>query len=66
MDGVEVNNSHGHLDTEELAVCGNYDVQFVVSSDAHRPEDVGSYEVALERILEAGIDISRVVNIEEY
>lgn len=63
---MEVNNSHGHLDTEELAVCGNYDVQFVVSSDAHRPEDVGSYEVALERILEAGIDISRVVNIEEY
>lgn len=63
---MEINNRHGHLDTDELAVCSNYDVQFVVSSDAHRPEAVGSYEVALERILDAGIDISRVVNIEEY
>lgn len=62
---MEVNNSHGHLNVKELALCAGYDVKFVVSSDAHRPEKVGSYEVALERILEAGIDISRVVNIEE-
>lgn len=62
---MEVNNSHGHLDVKELELCAGYDVSFVVSSDAHRPEKVGSYEVALERILNAGIDISRVVNIEE-
>lgn len=62
---MEVNNSHGHLDVDELKICEPYDVKFIVSSDAHRPEKVGSFETALERILEAGIDISRVVNIEE-
>ncbi len=62
---MEVNNSHGHLDIDELKICAPYDVKFVISSDAHKPEKVGSYETALERILEAGIDISRVVNIEK-
>ena len=62
---MEVNDRHGHLDIEELKICEPYDVKFVVSSDAHRPEQVGSFERALERILAAGIDISRVVNIEE-
>ena len=62
---MEVNNSHGHLNVEELKVCAAYDVKFVVSSDAHRPEKVGSFERALERIIEAGIPIDRVVNIEE-
>jgi putative hydrolase len=62
---MEVNNSHGHLDIDELKICAPYDVKFVISSDAHKPEKVGSYETALGRILEAGIDISRVVNIEK-
>ena len=62
---MEVNERHGHLTVEGLKICKAYDVKFVVSSDAHKPEEVGTYEKSLERLLEAGIDISRVVNIEE-
>lgn len=62
---MEINPWHGHLTVEELVFCSNYDVSFVISSDAHRPEFVGSFKEGLDMAFEAGIDIDRIVNIEE-
>ena len=61
---IEINGRHGHLTTEEIAVAMQVEgLNFVISSDAHTPETVGSYKTALQRALDAGLEISRIVNI---
>ncbi len=61
---VEINARHRHPDAEELKVYAGYDVKFIISSDAHRPEKVGRYVKSMALALSAGIDADRIVNIE--
>ena len=39
-------------------------VKFIISSDAHSPERVGTYEGGLLRAFRAGLDPERIVNIK--
>lgn len=61
---IEINGRHGHLNTEEIKEAAKIDgLKFVISSDAHTPDAVGSYRTALQRAIDAGLDLSRIVNI---
>lgn len=60
---MEINTWHMHLTTEEIKIAMQEDVKFVISSDAHSPNRVGSYLKGLERAFEAGLDPERIVNI---
>ena len=60
---VEINARHKHPDVRDLKIYKNYDIDFVISSDAHRPKHVGRYVESLSLALEAGIDPARIVNI---
>ena len=60
---MEINNSHRALTVEHIALLKDLNVNFVIGSDAHKPEKVGRFETALNRALEAGLDPSRIVNI---
>lgn len=62
---MEISTWHDHLTTEEIKLCAKEDVKFVISSDAHTPDRVGSFAGGLERAAAAGLDLSRIVNIEE-
>ncbi len=62
---MEINSRHHHLTTDEIKIAMKYDVSFIISSDAHTPDAVGSYEEGLRRAREAGLDLARIVNIEE-
>ena len=62
---VEINARHKHPDVRDLQIYKNYDIDFVISSDAHRPKHVGRYAESLSLALEAGIDPARIVNIEK-
>jgi putative hydrolase len=62
---MEISNFHSHLAGDEIKIAAQTDVQFVISSDAHRPERIGSFEKGLKRALEAGLDPDRIVNIKE-
>lgn len=62
---MEINYWHSHLNLEEIQLAAKEDVQFVISSDAHHPSKVGSFEKSLELALKAGLPVSRIVNIEE-
>lgn len=62
---VEINARHKHPNAEDLKIYKQYDVKFVISSDAHRPVFVGRYEESLALALEAGIDPDRIVNIRK-
>ena len=61
---MEINTWHMHLTVEEIEIAMKEDVKFVISSDAHTPNRVGSYLKGLERAFKAGLDPERIVNIE--
>lgn len=61
---LEINDRHSHLTPEEIQLTMDYDVSYVLSSDAHRPEEVGSFRRGLERAVEAGLDLKRIVNLK--
>ncbi|MBK5246757.1 MAG: PHP domain-containing protein, partial [Peptostreptococcaceae bacterium] len=63
---MEISSWHEHLNIEELEILAKTKVKFIVSSDAHKPERIGDCSEAIKRALEAGIRMSRIVNIEEY
>lgn len=62
---MEINARHTHMTVEDLKVAGKFDVSFVISSDAHRPEHVGRYAASVVRAIEGGIDPGRIVNLRE-
>ncbi len=62
---LEINNSHGHLTEDEIKICMATDVGFVIGSDAHRPKNVGKFEIALKKAQNVGLDLNRIVNISE-
>ncbi len=62
---LEVNSSHGHLSVEDLRLIDDSQVMLAVGSDAHSPDRVGDLRSALDRIDQAGIDGTRIVNLKE-
>ena len=60
---LEINNSHGYLNLEQLLVLKDMEVKFYIGSDAHRPEDIGIIDDALLRVREAGISEDRIINL---
>lgn len=62
---MEISTWHAHLTVEEIKIAMKEDVSFVISSDAHTPDRVGSFLGGLERAAAAGLDFSRIVNIEK-
>jgi len=63
---MEISSWHEHLNIEELKILAKTKVKFIVSSDAHKSERIGDCSEAIKRALDAGINMSRIVNIEEY
>ena len=62
---MEISTWHMHLTKREIEIAMKEDVKFVISSDAHTPDRVGSFRPGLVRALEAGLDPERIVNIEK-
>ena len=63
---MEINNHHNGLSVEGIRIASKYDVEFVISSDAHCPADVGNCSSALMRAEAAGLDFSRIKNLWIY
>ncbi len=62
---LEISNHHDHLNSEEIEIAAKYDVQFVISSDAHSKENIGGFEKALNEAIKAGLDLNRIINLEK-
>lgn len=61
---MEISTWHEHLTVDEIKTAALTDVGFIISSDAHHPSRVGDFEGGLDRAIEAGLDLERIVNIE--
>lgn len=62
---MEISTWHDHLTVDEIKIAAKTDVEFIISSDAHVPNRVGTYLGGIERAMDAGLDLSRIVNIEK-
>lgn len=61
---LEINSSHSYLNASQLKQIKNIGNKFIIGSDAHRPENVGNFELAMKNIREANLDLSLVENIK--
>lgn len=62
---VEINNRHDNLSVHDIYEIAKFDLKFIVSSDAHKPSEVGRCGKAIEKVLKSGLDVSRVVNLKK-
>lgn len=62
---VEINNRHDNLSADDIYEIAKFDIRFIVSSDAHKPSEVGKCDKAIAKLIKSGIDISRIVNLEK-
>ncbi|MDO4779111.1 MAG: PHP domain-containing protein [Tissierellia bacterium] len=62
---LEINSSHKHMNEEDIKQALKTNVLISVGSDAHTPEDVGEFEVALKRIENTETPYERIINLKE-
>lgn len=60
---LEINERHRNLTYEQLVKIKNYDIKYAISSDAHKKEDIGIVNDAINRAICAGVDISKIINV---
>ena len=60
---LEINGGHGFLSVEQLEQIKSIKNKFIIGSDAHIPENVGNFDLAMRVIREADLDVSLVENI---
>ena len=58
---LEINSSHGYLSSNDLRLIS--DNMFIVGSDAHQPERVGDFELAINNISQANINLDQIQNL---
>lgn len=61
----EINEKHTELATEHIKAAAEEGARFVISSDAHRPQDVGRAARALALSERAGLGLSQIANARE-
>ena len=62
---IELNNKHKSLTLDQLVYLASTGVKYLLSSDAHDPENVGSVEYMQELALKAGIDPDKILNLNK-
>lgn len=60
---MEINNHHAHLSVEEIKISSHYNVKFSLGSDAHHKKDIANVSNSINRVIESGLDIDRIINI---
>ena len=61
---LEINSSLGFLNSNQLVEIKDIGNKFIIGSDAHIPQNVGNFDLAMKIIKEARLDTSLVENIK--
>lgn len=61
---LEINAKHPEFSVEELKLCADTGVRFVIGSDAHSPGRVGDFAVALAKAEQAGLTPQQIINAQ--
>lgn len=60
---MEISTWHDYLTVEGIKEAAKTDAKFMINSDAHSVQRIGDCQGAVDRIIEAGLDFDRVVNL---
>ena len=61
---LEINSSHGFLNSSQLVKIKSIGNKFIIGSDAHVPQNVGNFDLAMKIVKEASVDLSLIENIK--
>ena len=61
---LEINSSHGFLNSSQLVKIKGIGNKFIIGSDAHIPQNVGNFDLAMKIVKEASVDLSLIENIK--
>lgn len=61
---LEINSSHGFLNSSQLVKIKGIGNKFIIGSDAHVPQNVGNFDLAMKIVKEASVDLSLIENIK--
>ena len=61
---LEINGGHGFLSVKQIEAIKSIKNKYIIGSDAHVPENVGNFDLAMKIIEEANLDVSLVENIK--
>lgn len=61
---LEINSSHNFLNATQIKEIKHIGNRFIVGSDAHVPQNVGNFDLALKTIRESELDLSLIENIK--
>lgn len=61
----EINEKHTDLLAQDIQAAASEGARFVISSDAHRPQDVGRAPRAIELVKSAGLNVKHLANVRE-
>lgn len=61
---LEINSSHNFLNATQIKEIKHIRNTFIVGSDAHIPQNVGNFDLALKTIRESELDLSLIENIK--
>lgn len=59
---MEINAGHDHMTVEYCRVAAREGVKFALSSDAHRPGEVGKLDHAVALAVQAGLSADQIIN----
>lgn len=59
---MEINSAHRVMTREYIEIAARHGVKFAISSDAHRPQDVGELEAGRRLAQAAGLEPGQVIN----
>ncbi|MBZ4663416.1 MAG: hypothetical protein JG776_1118 [Caloramator sp.] len=62
---LEINSSHRFLTLDYVKIAMEEGVMFSIDSDAHKPEDVGNFDWALNVAKQANLPPTRIINAEK-
>lgn len=61
---LEINVSHGFLSEEFVKIAAKEGVNFVISSDAHCPEEVGRVKVGIDLVKKLNLPTEQILNLQ--
>lgn len=62
---LEINASHGYLTKEFIKIAKEYNVSYVIDSDAHTPKNVGEFKRGINIAIESGLKEKDIVNAQK-
>lgn len=61
---LEINERHHNLTYDQLIRIKDYDLKYVISSDAHKKEHIGVVDNAISRVIKANVPKERIINVK--